>query len=486
MQPYEMTASELKKAIQKKTLSCVDVVNSFIDRIDCVNNNIGAYLTTCFEDAMNNAKKQDNIIAKGNNMNNYLSGIPYSLKDNIITKDIRTTASSKILENFIPPYSAHVYEKLESNGAILLGKVDMDEFAMGSTCENSAYGSVRNPFDTDRVPGGSSGGSAAAVAAGMCSFSLGSDTGGSVRTPAAYCSLTALKPTYGTVSRYGLIAYASSLDQIGPVCRDIEDVALIMNVISGHDEKDSTSLDMNYSDYTSFLTEGIKGMKVGVDMKSVESGLDSEVKEIYLKTIETFREMGCEIVDVEFSMMKYAVPVYYLVACSEASSNLARFDGIRYGVRKGSSTIEDIITSSRTEGFGEEVKRRIMLGTYALSAGYYDKYYNQALKVRRLISEDYNKALDKCDVYLCPTTTDAAYRIGEKNDDPMSLYLSDIFTVTANLTGTPAASFPAGFTKGGLPVGMQLSAKSLREDNIIRAVYNFQLNTDYHKIRAEI
>ncbi len=487
MQPYEMTAYELKEAIVNKELSATEAVSSFIDRIESVDGKINAYITTCFEEAMNNAVLQDKLIAEGSNMNNnYLPGVPYSLKDNIVTKDIRTTASSKILSNFIPPYSAHVYEKLKDSGAILLGKVDMDEFAMGSTCENSSFGTVRNPFDTTRVPGGSSGGSAAAVSAGMSSFSLGSDTGGSVRTPASYCNLTALKPTYGTVSRYGLIAYASSLDQIGPVCRDIRDVAMVMNVISGNDKRDTTSLQITPPDYTSFLTEGIKGMKVGVDLKSVESGLDSEVKEIYLKTIQTFRDMGCEIVEVDFSMIKYAVPVYYLVACCEASSNLARFDGVRYGVRESGNDITSLITNSRTKGFGEEVKRRILLGTYALSAGYYDKYYNQALKVRRLIMEDFRNQLDKCDVFLCPTTTDAAYRIGEKNDDPMSLYLSDIFTVTANLTGYPAASFPAGFTKGGLPVGMQLTSKSLREDNIIKAVYNYQCVTEYHKVRPEI
>ncbi len=487
MQPYEMTAYELKEAITTGQLSAKDAVKSFISRIESTDNKISAYITTCFEEAMNNAAKQDKLIAEGSNMNNnYLPGIPYSLKDNIVTKDIRTTASSKILGNFIPPYSAHVYEKLKASGAILLGKVDMDEFAMGSTCENSAFGSVRNPFDTTRVPGGSSGGSAASVAAGMSAFSLGSDTGGSVRTPAAYCNLTALKPTYGTVSRYGLIAYASSLDQIGPVCRDMRDVAMVMNVIAGKDERDTTSLDITPPDYTSFLTEGIKGMRVGVDLKSVESGLDSRVKEIYLRTIETFRDMGCEIVEVDFSMQKYAVPVYYLVACCEASSNLARFDGVRYGVREQGSDISELITNSRTKGFGEEVRRRIMLGTYALSAGYYDKYYNQALKVRRLIMEDFSAQLEKCDVFLCPTTTDAAYKIGEKNDDPMSLYLSDIFTVTANLTGYPAASFPAGFTKDGLPVGMQLTSKSLREDNLIRAIYNFQLCTDYHTVKAGI
>ncbi|MBR6800192.1 MAG: Asp-tRNA(Asn)/Glu-tRNA(Gln) amidotransferase subunit GatA [Eubacteriaceae bacterium] len=486
MQPYEMTANQLKQAIKTRELSCVDVVNSFIDRICGADKHINAYLTTCFEAAMNNAKMHDDITVKGEDMNNYLAGIPYSLKDNIITKDIKTTASSKILENFVPPYSAHVYENLTSSGAILLGKVDMDEFAMGSTCENSSFGTVKNPYDLSRVPGGSSGGSAAAVAAGMCAFSIGSDTGGSVRNPASYCNLTALKPTYGTVSRYGLIAYASSLDQIGPVCRDIEDVALVMNVISGKDERDSTSTASPHKDYTSYLTEDIKGMKIGIDMNLIETGLDKEVRRIYLETINKFKELGCEIVDLSFDMQKYAVPVYYLVACSEASSNLARFDGIRYGTRHTAPTVEETIRLSRTNGFGKEVKNRIMLGTYALSAGYYDKYYSQALKVRRLISEDYNNALSECDLYLCPTNPDPAYKIGEKNDDPMSLYLADIFTVTANLTGTPAASFPAGFTSDGLPVGMQLSAMSQREDLIIKAIYSFQKNTSYHTVRPEI
>ncbi|MBE6038075.1 MAG: Asp-tRNA(Asn)/Glu-tRNA(Gln) amidotransferase subunit GatA [Anaerofustis stercorihominis] len=485
MQPYEMTVAQLKNAIKNKELSCVDAVNSYIDRINDKDALVNAYLTKCFDSALDNAKISDEKISKGEELN-YLQGVPYSLKDNICTEGIATTCSSKLLDGFKPTYSAHVYEKLQDAGAILLGKVDMDEFAMGSTCENSAYGKVRNPFDLQRVPGGSSGGSAASVAAQTSSFSLGSDTGGSVRTPASYCSLTAIKPTYGAVSRYGLIAYASSLDQIGPVCRDITDAAMIMNIIAGNDKKDSTSLDISHPDYTSFLTEGIKGLKIGVDYESVATGLDEEVKQIYLNTIETFRSLGAEIIDVSFKMQKYAVPVYYLVACSEASSNLARFDGIRYGVREYGETLEEVITNSRTKGFGGEVKNRIMLGTYALSAGYYDMYYNQALKVRRLIYEDFMNTLSECDVFLCPTTPDPAYKIGEKNDDPMSLYLADIFTVTANLTGTPAAAFPAGFTRAGLPVGMQLSAKSLREDQLIKAIYNFQLATNYHTIKAEL
>ncbi len=485
MKLYEKTVSELKNLIDTKEVKCTEVLDSFVDRIKNTDDKIQGYITNTFEIAYDKAKKLDDKLAKGEDIGP-LGGIPYALKDNMCTKDILTTCSSQLLKNFVPPYNAYVYDKLEKSGAVLLGKVDMDEFAMGSTTENSTFGHVKNPYDLSRVPGGSSGGSAASVSAGEASFALGSDTGGSVRNPAAFCGITGFKPTYGTVSRYGLIAFASSLDQIGALSKDAADSAKIMNIIAGHDKRDSTSIDRQAFDYESFLQQGIKGLRIGVDRKAIEKGLDEDVSKAYEATVETFKNLGAQIVDVNFRLLEYAVPVYYIVACSEASSNLARFDGIRYGVRADGENVEDIIINSRTQGFGEEVKRRIMLGTYALSAGYYDMYYNKALKVRRLIKEDIYRVFDSCDVYLCPTTPAPAFRCGETISDHLSLYLSDIFTVTANLAGVPAMSIPAGFSKEGMPIGMQLYAKGLGEENIFKAAYNFQLNTDYHKQRPKL
>ncbi len=485
MKLYEQTAGQLKSLIDSKQVKCTEVLDSFVERIQSIDHQIEAYITNTFEKAYETAKDLDDKLARGEDIGP-LGGIPYALKDNMCTKDVLTTCSSQLLKNFVPPYDAHVYEKLQQSGAVLLGKVDMDEFAMGSTNENSTFGHVKNPFDTDRVPGGSSGGSAAATAAGESAFALGSDTGGSVRNPASFCGITGFKPTYGTVSRYGLIAFASSLDQIGVLSKDAADSAMVMNVIGGYDKRDTTSIKRETFDYTSFLKKGLKGMRIGVDRAALETGMDPEVLQVYEKTIETFKNLGAQIVDVSFRLIEYAVPVYYLVACSEASSNLARFDGIRYGMRADGENIEEIIVNSRTQGFGEEVRRRIMLGTYALSAGYYDMYYNKALKVRRLIKEDFYKVLDQCDVFLCPTSPVPAYKSGETVNDHMALYLADIFTVTANLTGTPAMSIPAGFCGEGMPVGMQLCAKGLGEEQLFRAAYNFQSNTDYHKKRPNL
>ncbi len=485
MELHKKTICELKEMIDQKQVSCLEVTDAYIDRISQVDNKIESYITNTFDKARDKAKALDERLSKGEDIGP-LGGIPYALKDNMCTKDILTTCSSQLLKNFVPPYNAFVYDQLEKNGAVLMGKVDMDEFAMGSTTENSTFNEVKNPFDITRVPGGSSGGSAACVSAGEAAFALGSDTGGSVRNPASFCGITGFKPTYGTVSRYGLIAFASSLDQIGPLTKDVADSARVMNTIAGHDKRDSTSLNQNAMDYSSFLIEGIKDMRIGVDRNVVTEGLDPDVLATYERTIETFKKLGATIVDVDFKLLEYAVPVYYLVACSEASSNLARFDGIRYGVRADGETVEDIVINSRSEGFGDEVQRRIMLGTYALSAGYYDMYYNKALKVRRLIKEDIYRVLDNCDVYLCPTTPRPAYKRGETVDDHMELYLSDIFTVTANLAGTPAMSIPAGISTEGMPIGMQLYAKGLDEQKLFRAAYNFQLATDYHTLRPNL
>ncbi len=485
MELYEKSVCELKTMIARREISCSELTEAYIGRIEATNGALETFLTKTYETARAKAKSLDERLAAGQDIGP-LGGIPFALKDNMCVDGVRTTCSSKMLENFTAPYSCHVYERLDADGAVLLGKVDMDEFAMGASNENSAFGTVKNPYDTTRVPGGSSGASAAGVAAGQVAFALGSDTGGSIRTPSAFCNLTGLKPTYGTVSRYGVVAFASSFDQIGPLAVDIQDAALVMASIAGYDRRDSTSIDMQKLDYAAFLKAGMQGMKIGVDPDAVKTGVDEETKRVYAETIETFKKLGAEIVEVSFALLEYAVPVYYMVACSEASSNLARFDGVRYGVRAPGKTPEEIIVSSRSKGFGKEVKRRIMLGTYALSAGYYDAYYNKALKVRRMIKNDFYRVLEHCDAYLCPTTPAPAFKIGEKNQDFMAMYAADIFTVTANLTGIPAISFAAGKTKDGLPVGMQLMAKALNEAAVFRAVYNFQLETDWHKRRPQL
>ncbi|RGD73737.1 Asp-tRNA(Asn)/Glu-tRNA(Gln) amidotransferase subunit GatA [Anaerofustis stercorihominis] len=483
---YDKTIYELRELLDKKEVSASEVLDSYIDRIEAVDTKLDAFLTKTFDLAKKNAKESEERILKGETLS-VLDGIPYALKDNMCTKDIRTTCSSKLLDNFIPPYSATVYKKLQKSGAVLLGKVDMDEFAMGSSNENSAYHIVKNPWDTSRVPGGSSGASAVSVSAGEAAFSLGSDTGGSIRTPAAFCGVTGLKPTYGRVSRYGLVAFASSLDQIGPFGKDIKDVASVLNVIAGHDENDSTSMKVDVPDYTSFLSEDIKGMKVGVDYALLdENKIDKDVVYNIRKAIDKFKEMGAEIVDISFDCFDYAIPVYYLISSSEASSNLSRFDGIRYGVREEGETLEDIIINSRTKGFGEEVKRRILLGTYALSAGYYDMYYNKALKVRKLIKDLYNDIFKKCDIVLTPTTPGEAFKIGEKTTDQTQMYLADIFTVTANLVGIPAASIPCGMSENSMPIGLQISANVFDEGKIIKAAYNYQNVTNHHKQKPNL
>ncbi len=482
MQLYEMSAYALAGMIKNKSVSCLEVTQAFIKRIEETNDTLNSFLTKTFDSALKKAALLDKKLAAGEDIG-ALGGVVYALKDNICAKDVRTTCSSKILENYISPYSSCVYERLDKAGAVLIGKVDMDEFAMGASNENSAFNTVKNPYDLTRVPGGSSGASAVSVASMQAAFALGSDTGGSVRTPAAFCALTGFKPTYGTVSRYGLVAFASSLDQIGTLTRDISDAALVMNVIAGHDKRDSTSLNYKPFDYTAFLQKDLKGIKIGVDRNCLSSGVDEDTIKAYENTIDVFTSCGAEIVEVSFKMLEYVVPVYYLIACSEASSNLARYDGIRYGVRAEGNSPEEIIVNSRSKGFGKEVKRRIMLGTYALSSGYYDAYYNKALKARRLIKDDFYKVLDKCDAYLCPTTPSPAYKIGEKTEDFLSMYIADIFTVTANLAGVPAVSFNAGKNKDGLPIGMQLSSKALNEEVLFKAVYNYQLAADWHKMR---
>ena len=480
MQLYQMTAHELNRLLVKKEISAVEIAKSVYERTEAVDGKINAYITFTKERALQQANAVDAKIAAGQAIAP-LSGIPIAVKDNICTKDVRTTCASKILHNFVPPYNAAVMEKLEANQVVLLGKTNMDEFAMGSSTENSAYFVTKNPWDTERVTGGSSGGSAAVIAAGEAICSLGSDTGGSIRQPAALCGVVGMKPTYGAVSRYGLVAFASSLDQIGPFTKDVTDCALMLNAICGYDHRDSTSAKVEVPDFTRYLTNDVKGLKIGVPKEYMAEGIEPEVRKAIEAAIDKFTELGAEVEETALPHTDYALPTYYIIAPAEASSNLARYDGVRYGHRtEEAENIVDMFMRTRSEGFGEEVKRRIMLGTYALSAGYYDAYYLKALKVRTLIMQDLEKAFTKYDVLLSPTTPSPAFKMGEKTGSPIQMYLSDICTLSANLAGIPAVSIPAGFV-GNLPVGMQLMAKPFDEGMLLRVAYAFEQNTDFHK-----
>ena len=480
MQLYQMTAHELHRLLVKKEISAVEIAKSVYERTEAVDGKIKAYITLTKEKALQQAEAVDVKIATGQAIAP-LSGIPIAVKDNICTKDVRTTCASKILHNFVPPYNATVMEKLKANQAVLLGKTNMDEFAMGSSTENSAYFVTKNPWDTERVTGGSSGGSAAVIASGEAICSLGSDTGGSIRQPAALCGVVGMKPTYGAVSRYGLIAFASSLDQIGPFTKDVTDCALMLNTICGYDHLDSTSAKVEVPDFTRYLTNDVKGLKIGVPKEYMAEGIEPEVRKAIEAAIDKFTELGAEVEETALPHTDYALPTYYIIAPAEASSNLARYDGVRYGHRtEAAENIVDMFMRTRSEGFGEEVKRRIMLGTYALSAGYYDAYYLKALKVRTLIMQDLEKAFTKYDVLLSPTTPSPAFKMGEKTGSPIQMYLSDICTLSANLAGIPAVSIPAGFV-GNLPVGMQLMAKPFDEGMLLRVAYAFEQNTDFHK-----
>jgi aspartyl-tRNA(Asn)/glutamyl-tRNA(Gln) amidotransferase subunit A len=416
-----------------------------------------------------------------------LAGVPVAIKDVLCTKGVRTTCSSKILENFVPPYDAHVVERLRAEDAVLFGKTNMDEFAMGSSTENSAYQATRNPWDTARIPGGSSGGSAAAVAGCQAPLSLGTDTGGSIRQPAALCGIPGIKPTYGRVSRYGLVAFASSLDQIGPFAHDLSDLALILEVISGHDRRDSTSVDRPVPEYRKTLNQPVKGLRIGVPREFFDKGLDSEIESAVRAALKEYEKQGATLVDVSLPHSKYALAAYYIVAPAEASSNLARFDGMHYGHRTKQKT--DLIgtyAKSRGEAFGREVKRRIMIGTYVLSSGYKDAYYVKALKVRRLVKKDYDDAFAKCDVVMGPTTPAAAFKVGEKSDDPLAMYLSDVYTVACNLAGLPGMSIPCGFTKAGLPIGLQLLGPPFEEERLLRIGRMYESATDWHTKRPKV
>src|SRR5467141_2875527 len=451
-----LTIDEIRGAIIEDRTTATALATEFYDRIRKEDSEIGAFLTLCEDRALKQAGLIDQMAAEGQPLPP-LAGVPVAIKDVMVTRGVRTTAGSKILDNFIPPYDCTAVARLEAAGAVILGKLNCDEFAMGSSTENSAYHAVHNPRDKSRVPGGSSGGSAAAVAAEMAVATLGSDTGGSIRQPASFCGVVGLKPTYGRVSRYGLIAFASSLDHIGPFARTVKEVALVLQTIAGRDPMDSTSADVPVPDYVADLEKPVKGLRVGVAKEYFGSGLDPEVRAAVEAAIQKLAELGCEVVPVSLPHTEYAIPTYYIVATAEASSNLARYDGVRYGFRtKNARTLSDMYRRSRDQGFGAEVKRRIMLGTYVLSAGYYDAYYLKAQKVRMLLRQDFANAFEKCDAVLTPTTPTPAFKFGEKVDDPLAMYLNDIFTVTANLAGVPGISVPCGLSSDRLPIGLQL------------------------------
>ena len=477
----EMTAEEIGKAYREKTLTVPEVVKAFLDNIEKEDEKIKAYITVCREEALKKADEVQAMFDAGKEMG-ALAGIPIAIKDNICTKGVRTTCASKMLENFIPPYDASVMKKIEATNAIILGKTNMDEFAMGGSTENSAFFITKNPVNLDKVPGGSSGGSAAAVAGKMAPISLGSDTGGSIREPASFCGIVGMKPTYGLVSRYGLVAFASSLDQIGPFSKTVRDNAVLLTAIAGHDEMDSTSANVENKDYEKALVNDVKGLKIGVPKEYFGEGINEEVRASLEKAIEKYKGLGAEVEECSLPVTEYALPTYYIIACAEASSNLGRYDGIRYGYRtKNFESLKDIYKNSRTEGFGDEVKRRIILGTYVLSSGYYDAYYKKAQKVRTLVKKGFEEAFEKYDVLLTPTVPSVAFDIGSKSKNPLEMYMTDILTVSINIAGVPAISIPCGKDSSGMPIGMQLIAKHFNEETLYRAAYTFEQNMEVQK-----
>ena len=468
-----MTIAQAARAMAAGELSAVELTQSCLDRIKDADSRLRAFITVDAEGALAQAREADTRRARG--QAGPLTGIPISIKDALCVKGLRATCGSKILEHFIAPYDAAVIERLKAVGAVILGKVAMDEFAMGSTSETCAFGAPENPWLPGYVAGGSSGGSAVSVAAGEALASLGSDTGGSIRQPASLCGITGIKPTYGRVSRYGLIAYASSLDQVGPLCRNVADTALMLQAICGHDRRDSTSMEMPVPDFTAALTDGMKGVRVGVPKEYFGEGLESEVAAVARRGIEALRQAGAEVVEVSLPHMPYCVAVYYLVATAEASSNLARFDGVHYGFRaENCQSLLDVYEKSRSQGFGPEVKRRILLGTYALSAGYYDAYYKKASQVRTLIKNDFTAVFDTCDVLVSPVTPTPAWPLRTRQDNPLALYLGDIMTISANLAGIPAMSVPGGFSGKGLPIGIQLQAGHFQEEILLKTAHNLE------------
>ncbi len=474
MNILDMTAVELAAAIKNKEVTVEDAVSAVLDQIEKKESAYHCYVTVDKEGALKKAKEVQDRIDKGE-LTGPLAGVPVAVKDNMCTKGLLTTCSSRILGNFVPTFSSEAVINLEKAGAVLLGKTNMDEFAMGSTTETSAFGVTKNPWDPERVPGGSSGGSAAAVAAKECFFALGSDTGGSIRQPASFCGVVGLKPTYGTVSRYGLIAYGSSLDQIGPLCKDVTDCAAILEVIASHDPKDSTSVKRDDTDFTGALIDDVKGMKIGIPRDYLGEGLDPEVKEAVLLAAEQLRKKGAVVEEFDLSLVEYAIPAYYTIAAAEASSNLERFDGIKYGYRTDKyNGLHNMYKKSRSEGFGAEVKRRIMLGSFVLSSGYYDAYYLKALRVKALIKKAFDEAFAKYDVILGPVAPTTAPRLGDSLSDPIKMYLGDIYTISVNLAGLPGISLPCGIDSRGLPIGLQLISDCFQEKKLIRTAYAYE------------
>ena len=474
MEITSLTVHELQEKLAKKEIGVTEITKAYIDRINEKEKDVKAFVTTTCDEAMEEAKKIDAKRENGEDVSN-LAGIPIGIKDNLCTKGVKTTCSSRMLENFIAPYNATVVEKLNNENIISLGKLNMDEFAMGASTEYSYFKKTCNPWNLSRVPGGSSGGSAAAVAANLVPWALGSDTGGSIRQPASFCGVVGLKPTYGLVSRYGLVAFASSLDQIGPITKDVEDAAILLNVIAGHDERDTTSYDIPKKDYTKTLKNDIKGMKIGIPKEYFGEGINEEVKEKLEEAINIYKKLGAEVEEFSLDIAQYALATYYIIACAEASSNLGRFDGIRYGYRTSNFTnLKELYKNSRSEGFGPEVKRRIILGTYVLSSGYYDAYYKKAQQVRTLVKKEFDKAFEKYDILLTPTSPTVAFEIGTRSNNPLEMYLADICTVSVNIAGLPGISIPCGVNSENMPIGMQLIGNKFEEEKILNVAYAFE------------
>jgi aspartyl-tRNA(Asn)/glutamyl-tRNA(Gln) amidotransferase subunit A len=485
MDLHALTIHELHDLLDTHEVSARDVTEAFYRRIEALDDRVHAYLTLTRERALEQAEQADQRLQMGER--GPLLGVPLAIKDVICTEGVRTTCGSKMLHNFVPPYDATVVERLKTAGAIMLGKANMDEFAMGSSTEHSAYGITRNPWDLNAIPGGSSGGSAAAVAADECAAALGTDTGGSIRQPAACCGIVGLKPTYGRVSRYGMVAFASSLDQIGPMTKDVRDAAMLLNVIGGHDPRDSTSAEVAMPDFTRALSSSVNGVRIGIPRQYFIEGIDPEVERAVRTAVKVLEGLGATVEEVSLPHTEYGVAAYYILAPSEASSNLARYDGVKFGYRTPHwSNLRDMYMRTRDEGFGAEVKRRIMLGTYALSAGYYEAYYKKAQQVRTLIRRDFEQVFQQVDVLVAPTAPTPAFKIGEKIDDPLQMYLSDVFTITINLAGVPALSLPCGFSSAGLPIGLQMIGKPFDEETILRVAHAFEQETDYHRRKPSL
>lgn len=481
----ELTVHELIEKLEKNELTVTQITQAYIDRMIEKENDVQAFITTSTDTALEEARKIDEK-RKNKEITNGLAGIPIGIKDNICTKGQKTTCASRMLENFISPYDATVIEKIKQENLINLGKLNMDEFAMGGSTEYSYFKKTKNPWNLNKVPGGSSGGSAAAVAANMVPWALGSDTGGSIRQPSSFCGVVGLKPTYGLVSRYGLVAFASSLDQIGPITKDVKDAAILLNIISGHDEKDTTSERIEKKDYTKCLKNDVKGLKIGVPKEYFGEGINAEVRKKVQEVLKKYEELGAIIEECSISISDVALAIYYILACAEASSNLGRFDGIRYGYRaKDANSLKEIYKKSRTEGFGKEVKRRIILGTYVLSSGYYDAYYKKAQQVRTLVKREYAKLFEKYDVLLFPTAPNVAFDIGGKSNNPLEMYLEDICTVPVNIAGLPGISVPCGLDSQGMPIGFQLVGNKFCEETILNAAYTYEQNTDFRKNKPQ-